>query len=46
MKRLKRLQWYSYYVEGRSLWEEMKENKALGRYINPLGVVSKNALPF
>lgn len=46
MKQLKRLQWFSFYVKGRSLKEQMRENKALGRYINPLGIMSKNALPF
>lgn len=43
---MRRLQWFSYYVKGRSLKEHMRENRALGRYINPLGMLSKNALPF
>jgi len=30
----------------RCLYDIMRENKDLGRYINPLGKLSKYALPF
>lgn len=46
MKKLKRLQWFHYLAKGKNLKEVMKENKYYSRYINHLGKLSKNALPF
>lgn len=46
MKKLKRLHEFHYVVTGKNLAQVMKENKKLGRYIDPLGRLFKGALPF
>lgn len=46
MKRLKRLQYGDFLIKGKSLKKVMKENEIYYRYINPLGRLSKNHLPF
>lgn len=46
MKKLKRLQCGDFLIKGKNLKEAMKENKSYSRHINPLGRLSKNALPF
>ena len=46
MRKLKRLHYFHYLVTGKNLKQVMKENKNLYRYINPLGRLSKGALPF
>ena len=46
MKKLKRLQYGDFLIKGKSLMEVMIENKCYSRYINHLGRLSKNVLPF
>lgn len=46
MKKLKRLQYGDFLIKGKNLMEVMIENKLYRRYINHLGRLSKNALPF
>ncbi|WP_195579094.1 hypothetical protein [Bacteroides intestinalis] len=46
MKKLKRLQYGDFLIKGKNLMEVMIENKFYRRYINHLGRLSKNALPF
>lgn len=46
MNKLKRLRYFHYLVVGKNLKQVMKENRNLNRCINPLGRLSKNALPF
>lgn len=46
MRKLKRLQYFHYLVDGKNLKQVMKENRSLHRYINQLGRLSKKALPF
>nr|DAJ87263.1 MAG TPA: hypothetical protein [Caudoviricetes sp.] len=46
MKKLKRLQYGDFLIKGKNLKEVMIENKYYRRYINHLGRLSKNALPF
>ncbi len=47
MKKLKRLQYGDFLIiKGKNLKEVMIENKIYKRYINHLGRLSKNALPF
>lgn len=42
----RRLQLFSHLVEGRNLKQVIRENKAIGRYITHLGILSKRSLPF
>lgn len=46
MNKLKRLHYFYYLVVGKNLKQVRKENKIFDRHINPLGRLSKNALPF
>lgn len=46
MKKMKRLHFFCSLTRGNNLAEVMKENKYYARHINPLGKLSKNALPF
>lgn len=46
MRKLKRLQYGDFLIKGKNLKEVMIENKIYKRYINHLGRLSKNALPF
>ncbi len=46
MKKLKRLQYGDFLIKGKNMKEVMIENKIYKRYINHLGRLSKNALPF
>lgn len=46
MSKLKRLQYGDFLIKGKNLMEVMIENKFYRRYIDRLGRLSKNALPF
>lgn len=46
MSKLKRLQYGDFLIKGKNLKEVMIENKFYRRYIDHLGRLSKNALPF
>lgn len=46
MSKLKRLQYGDFLIKGKNLMEVMIENKLYRRYIDHLGRLSKNALPF
>ncbi len=46
MKKLKRLQYGDFLIEGKNLKEVKEQNRLYRRYINPLGRLSKYVLPF